>query len=190
MKLKLFLCLLLLLFARATHAEDMKINFERDGNTIKIDGHLLLRYPPKLIFEVLTDYEHMHEYVPDMTSSRIMSKEDNKIRVEQKGKSGIGPFKFKFEVVRDVELTLMTEIKSTLVSGNFKSMRTSTKLVQEGDNTRLNYVADMEPDFWVPPLIGSSILKRQVRRQFEAFVAELVKRNQPNQESEKDNVNQ
>ncbi len=169
---------LLLLFAQPLAAKDMQINFQRDGDLIKIDGHLVLPYPPKLIFEVLTDYEHMTEFVPDMTSSRIVSHDGNKSRVEQKGKSGIGPFKFKFEVVRDVELMPLTEIKSTLVSGNFKSMHTSTKITPEGDNTRLDYFADMEPDFWVPPLVGSSLLKRQVRKQFEAFVAELAKRGQ------------
>ncbi|MEY4730920.1 MAG: hypothetical protein RL020_2078 [Pseudomonadota bacterium] len=175
----------MLWFALPAQATDMLINFERDGDLIKIDGHLILPYPPKLIFEVLTDYEHMHGYVPDMTSSRIVSKEETKLRVEQKGKSGIGPFKFKFEVVRDVELTPLTEIKSILVSGNFKSMRTSTKITPEGDNTKLDYFADMEPDFWVPPLIGSTILKRQVRRQFDAFVAELAKRSQINTELKK-----
>jgi ribosome-associated toxin RatA of RatAB toxin-antitoxin module len=178
------------LLAQPLFAADMQINFERDGDLIKIDGHLILPHPPKLIFEVLTDYEHMHEYVPDMTSSRIVSKEENKWRVEQKGKSGIGPFKFKFEVVRDVELAPQTEIKSTLVSGNFKFMRTSTKITPEGDNTKLDYFADMEPDFWVPPLIGSAILKRQVRRQFDAFVTELTKRSQVKNEPKKIHINQ
>jgi ribosome-associated toxin RatA of RatAB toxin-antitoxin module len=119
---------LFVLFTNPLFATEMQINFQRDGNTVKIDGHLVLPYPPKLIFEVLTDYEHMHEYVSDMTSSRIVSREENRWRVEQKGKSGIGPFKFKFEVVRDVELMPATELKSTLVSGNFKSMHTSTTL--------------------------------------------------------------
>jgi ribosome-associated toxin RatA of RatAB toxin-antitoxin module len=181
---------LIILFTNPLFANEMQINFARDGDLIKIDGHLLLPYPPKLIFEVLTDYEHMHDYVPDMISSRVLTKEENKLRVEQKGKSGIGPFKFKYEVVRDVELMPVTELKSNLVSGNFKSMRTSTKITPEGDNTRLDYFADMEPDFWVPPLIGSTIMKRQVRRQFDAFVAELVKRSLPKIESEKTNINQ
>lgn len=179
-----------MLFALPAQATDMQINFDRVGDIIKIDGHLILPYPAKLIFEVLTDYEHMHEYVPDMTSSRIMNKEESKIRVEQKGKSGIGPFKFKFEVVRDVDLTPLTEIKSTLVSGNFKSIRTSTKITPEGDNTKLDYVADMEPGFWVPPLLGPAIMKRQVRRQFEAFTDELKKRKHVVNESKKDNINQ
>jgi ribosome-associated toxin RatA of RatAB toxin-antitoxin module len=184
------LLVLLIFFSPSASATEMQINFARDGDTIKIEGHLVLPYPPKLVFEVLTDYEHMHQYVPDMTSSRIVNREENKWRVEQKGRSGIGPFKFKFEVVRDVELMPTTELKSTLVSGNFKSMHTSTKLVQEGDNTRLDYFADLVPDFWVPPLLGSAIMKRQVRRQFEAFTDELEKRHRPIKEVEKIHNNQ
>ncbi|MGB8598847.1 MAG: SRPBCC family protein [Burkholderiales bacterium] len=178
------------MFADSVFATDMQINFQRDGDLIKIDGHLILPFPPKLIFEVLTDYEHMHEYVPDLTSSCILSREDNKLKVEQKGRSGIGPFKFKYEIVREVELTPVTELKSNLASGNFKSMHTSTKLVAEGDNTRMDYFADMVPDFWVPPLIGSAIMRRQVRRQFEAFVAELTRRSDAVSESEKIQINQ
>ncbi|MGB9149482.1 MAG: SRPBCC family protein [Burkholderiales bacterium] len=185
--------LLFALFALAANpvrATDMQINFERDGHVIKIDGHMVLPYPPKLIFEVLTDYEHMHQYVPDVASSRIISHGENKLRVEQKGRSGIGPFKFKFEVVRDVELTPVTGLKSILVSGNFKSMHTSTRITPEGANTRLDYFADLEPDFWVPPLIGSAILKRQVRRQFEAFVEELNKRTDSVSNVKKTDINQ
>lgn len=176
---------LLLFFSAAASATEMQINFARDGDIIKIDGHLMLPYPPKRVFEVLTDYDHMQEYIPDMSSSRVLNREDNKWRVEQKGKSGIGPFKFKFEVVRDVELMPVSELKSTLVSGNFKSMRTSTTLTPEDNNTRLDYSAEMEPDFWVPPLLGSAIMKRQVRRQFEAFIDELAKRSRATGDTKK-----
>jgi ribosome-associated toxin RatA of RatAB toxin-antitoxin module len=182
--------MLALFWFNSAFADEIKINFVRDGDLIKIDGHLLLPYSPKLVWDVLTDYEHMHEYVPDMTSSRVIKHDGNKLQVEQKGRSGIGPFKFKFELVREVELIPMSELKSVLVSGNFKSMRTATTLVPDGDKTRLDYIADMEPDFWVPPLIGSAIMKRQVRRQFEAFIDELSKRSRATSDVKKIDINQ
>jgi carbon monoxide dehydrogenase subunit G len=184
-----FAWLLALCCLHSAAATDMQINFERDGDLVKIDGHLMLPYSPKLVWEVLTDYEHMHEYVPDMTSSRIIKQEAGKLQVEQKGRTGIGPFKFKFDIVREVEMLPVNELKSVLISGNFKSMRTETKLIPDGDGTRLDYYADMEPNFWVPPLIGSVMMKRQVRRQFEAFVEELARRS-PSEKIQKNQINQ
>jgi len=47
---------------------------------------------------------------------------------------------------------------------NFKSSVSEWTLVPEGDGTKMTYFLTMEPDFWVPPLIGPWVLKRRLER--------------------------
>jgi hypothetical protein len=62
--------------------------------------------------------------------------------------------------------TLETEapywIKSVALpeGSNFKHSASEWRLEQEGDGTKMTYTLDMEPDFFVPPVIGPWYLKR------------------------------
>ncbi|MDZ7645374.1 MAG: SRPBCC family protein [Woeseiaceae bacterium] len=46
---------------------------------------------------------------------------------------------------------------------DFLYSRERWRLEPEGDGTRMTYHFQMEPDFWVPPLIGPFIIKRTLR---------------------------
>jgi hypothetical protein len=40
----------------------------------------------------------------------------------------------------------------------------------------VTYRAEIEPGVWVPPLIGTALVRRDVRRQLAALAAEMHKR--------------
>jgi len=43
---------------------------------------------------------------------------------------------------------------------DFKYSRSEWTFTPEGSGTRMNYTLIMEPDFWVPPIVGPFVLKR------------------------------
>ena len=47
---------------------------------------------------------------------------------------------------------------------DFKHSISEWTLEQEGAGTRMTYRLEMEPDFWVPPIVGPWYLKRTLRR--------------------------
>jgi len=47
---------------------------------------------------------------------------------------------------------------------DFKSSFSEWRLVPEGRGTKMTYRLTMEPDFWVPPLIGPWVLKQRLVR--------------------------
>ena len=51
-----------------------------------------------------------------------------------------------------------------------------TSPYQDGDTIVLIYRSTIEPDFWVPPLIGSSILRAGIRRKLISVSAEIERR--------------
>jgi hypothetical protein len=63
------------------------------------------------------------------------------------------------------------------VSGDFKRMDSVMQLKAEGVGTRLTYHAEVQPDFWFPPLIGPALTRRDIAEQFTAMVREMQRRN-------------
>lgn len=47
---------------------------------------------------------------------------------------------------------------------NFKYSRERWELIPKGEQTVLVYTFEMEPDFWVPPIVGPYVIKRSLRR--------------------------
>jgi hypothetical protein len=46
---------------------------------------------------------------------------------------------------------------------NFKYSRERWQLIPEGERTKLVYEFEMEPAFWVPPLVGPYVIKKALR---------------------------
>ena len=78
---------------------------------------------PAVALEVLTDFEHMTAFMPNLTSSRLVSRSANVYRVMQHGKADFGPFSFPFESERRIELMPDGRILAQALSGSTKSMR-------------------------------------------------------------------
>ena len=49
-------------------------------------------------------------------------------------------------------------------------------IVQSGDTIVLKYRSTIEPEFWVPPLIGTSILRAGIRRKLISVSDEIERR--------------
>ena len=50
------------------------------------------------------------------------------------------------------------------------------QLEAETGGTRLQYHAEVQPDFWFPPLIGPALVQRQTAEQFSAMIQEMLRR--------------
>lgn len=155
---------------------EIKIDARRNGSLVVIDASVFVQATPREVWDVLTDYEHMTEYFPDLTSSKIIGKTENGVTVEQKGKVSFGPFFISFGVVRDIELQPYTEIKSRVISGSVKKGLVLTTLVPEESGVRMIYHSEAEPNIWVPPGIGLKFIEIQTRAHFEKSIKEISRR--------------
>ena len=83
---------------------------------------------------------------------------------------------FSFAATGSVELLPMREIRSHLIKGGFKSYESTTRLVEEPLGMPIVHHGDYVPTAWLPPLIGPSIIESQTRKQYEEFIAEIMRR--------------
>lgn len=162
--------------AADTRNDDIEVRIDRQGSRFIIDIDLPLSATAEEAWAVITDYDHMADFISSITHSRVLSRDGNRLRVQQKARAGRGIFSMSFENVRDVELTPPTEIRTRLVSGNLEDAQSLTRLVQRGDRWHLVNHGEYVPTMWVPLAISRGLLESEARVQFGELRAEIMRR--------------
>ncbi|MEI7969955.1 MAG: SRPBCC family protein [Betaproteobacteria bacterium] len=155
---------------------DRVFTVTRERGEFVVEGHLLAAVSPAVAWAVLTDYDHMSEFVIDLVVSRVLERSGERLRVQQRGYSRFGPMRFEYDVEREVLLTAERLIQSRGVRGNLKKFEMETRLEAEAQGVRIHYRAVIVPDFWIPPLLGPALMRRQAEAQFDALLAEMDRR--------------
>jgi Polyketide cyclase / dehydrase and lipid transport len=156
---------------------DIVVRAEKNGETIIIDAEMAVHASEAAVWDVLTDYDHMAQFVANVKSSRITDRNGNTLLVAQKSSTSFGLLKFSFDNIREVELVPHREIRSKLVSGDMKDSAFTTRLVSDaGGVTRVVNHGVFIPTMWVPPVIGTAFLESETRRQFFELRTEIMRR--------------
>jgi ribosome-associated toxin RatA of RatAB toxin-antitoxin module len=149
---------------------------ERDGSALQVRSILEAAAPATTCFDTIADLDHLAEFVPGLKSSRIVSPPGAPIELHQVGEARAGPFEVTLDVTLAVHLEPPHVIEFRRVAGNLARMQGSWTVSGDGSACRIEYRATMEPDFWVPPLIGPLLLRREVDEQMTGVMAEILRR--------------
>jgi hypothetical protein len=161
----------------AQDGRDIVVQVRKDGATIIVDVEMVVQASPLATWDVLTDYDHMAQFVANVHSSRITNRNGNTLVVAQKSSTSFGLLNFSFDNVREVELVPHSEIRSKLISGDMKASAFTTRLVSDGGGvTRVLNHGEFVPTMWVPPVIGPAFLAAETRRQFIELRNEIARR--------------
>ena len=158
-------------------ASDIVVHVKKNGATIIVDVEMMVHASPLATWDVLTDYDHMAQFVANVQSSKITDRKGNMLVVAQKSGTAFGLLKFSFDNVREVELVPHSEIRSNLISGDMKASAFTTRIVSDGGGvTRVVNHGEFVPTMWVPPVIGTAFLESETRRQFHELRNEIMRR--------------
>ena len=161
----------------AQDAKDIVVHVKKDGATIIVDVEMVVHASPLTTWEVLTDYDHMAQFVTNVQTSKITDRKGNTLVVAQKSGTSFGLLKFSFDNVREVELVPHSEVRSKLISGDMKASAFTTRIVSNGGGgARVFNHGEFVPTMWVPPVIGTAFLETETRRQFHELRNEIMRR--------------
>ncbi len=156
--------------------QDIEVHVRKDGQNITVDVDCPVDAPRSVAWDVLTDYDHMAQFISNLEYSRIEDRVDNLLRVHQKGKASRGFLSLTFDNVRMIELVPYNEIRSQLVSGDLKSGSFVTRIVETGGRIHILNDGHYTPTLWVPPLIGPALIEAETQKQFGEIRAEILRR--------------
>lgn len=163
----------------ATEDQDILVDVRTDGPAVHVAVDCPVAASRELVWEVLTDYDHMASFVANLETSRILSRDNDRLRIYQKGKASRGLLSITFENVRDIDLVPKREVHSRLVSGDLKESEFTTTIVESDGVVHIRNSGRFIPHIWVPPLIGPSIIAAETRKQFGEIRAEILRRKSP-----------
>jgi len=157
-------------------AQEVSFEAARQGEFITVSASAKLHADQRVVWEVLSDYDHLAEFIPGLSSSRVLQRSPDRILVEQKGEIGFLIFRQPVDVTFAVLEQPPRRIVSRGVSGDLKEMESRYELQASEDGVRLSYSGRFIPAFTVPPLIGMPIVRSLLERRFRAMVEEIQRR--------------
>lgn len=150
--------------------------FEVDGQHLyQVQASATVQAAPATVWKVLTAYDRMTEYVPDLGLCRVLARNGNEVIIEQQGNARfLFVTKAVHLIVRALE-TPMSAIDISLISGNMKRYEARWELVPvpETGGTRLLYGGKMMPDFYVPGMLGATMVRGDIAHMMQAVLARL-----------------
>lgn len=113
---------LALLQAVEIHTESLEKRQRRISAKIEIPA------PLEAVWALLTDYETLPEFIPNLAVSKRLEHPEGGIRLEQVGTQRLLRLKFSARVVLDMEEDCPSEIRFNMVEGDFKAFSGYWKL--------------------------------------------------------------
>lgn len=142
--------------------------------TVRFDVRLAA--PPERLKHYLTDYDNYATYFASIKESRVLNRAaDGTLRVRLQLSSCILFFCRTVNLVRDIteqpDGTIIARVDPA--RSDFRETIEQWRVTDDHGNTRLRYRAELIPTFYVPPLIGPWLVKRQIRAALEAGAEKL-----------------
>ncbi|QIR36602.1 cyclase [Tolypothrix sp. PCC 7910] len=133
----------------------------------QITAKIQIPQPIEKIWKVLTDYEALVDFIPNLAKSRRLEHPEGGIRLEQVGSQRLLNFNFCARVVLDLEEYFPKEINFRMVEGDFKGFSGSWRLEPYpcGDvmGTNLCYTIEVWPKLTMPVTIIENRLSKDLQ---------------------------
>ena len=171
------LCCALLLAGpvRAVHIADEQVAVEQRDGVYVARLAVQVPVPPLLAQTVLTDFEHMPDFIPGLEESRVLARGERRWHLAQRGVARFGPFRLGFTSERLVELLADGRIVSTGLAG-VRKMRSEVRLQATAGGTLLDYRLELLPEQWIPASLGVNFMQHELAGQFTALTQEMERR--------------
>lgn len=140
----------------AIHTEKLR------GRQRRIHAITTLPFTAEQLWQILTDYDNLASFIPNLTRSRRLSHPDGGIRLEQVGAQSFLNVKFCARVVLDTVETFPQQICFAMVEGDFRQFEgqwTLEPLAGPTPRTRLGYDLLICPPLAMP----AGLIERHIR---------------------------
>lgn len=156
--------------------EPVEVSAIQESDHVVLSAHFFVPVSRDHAWNVLVDFENMTHFLPYLKESKVLFRQGNALRVQQKGVVPVAFFEVNYTSVRDIELIPMTEIHSSTVGGDSGLTRSIAKLVQLDRQTEISYRADWWPTSKMVAGFGLDTARDLLARQFNAMRQEMLVR--------------
>jgi hypothetical protein len=157
-------------------AEILHLDVQRKSNSYRVDLEARLAASPATVWAALTDYPRWSELSPTIRESAMLrSNADGSARVYTLLQTCVLIFCGKKEHVQDLRAPARLELRADTIptESDFRSGWAHWRLSADGNFTLARFEMEVEPAFWMPPVIGPWAIKRSLYRDAEEAIDRL-----------------
>jgi ribosome-associated toxin RatA of RatAB toxin-antitoxin module len=125
-----------------------------EGRQRQISARIQIPYTVEQVWQILTDYEHLADFIPNLSKSRLLPHPQGGIRLEQIGAQSFLKIKFCARVVLDMLEKFPHQLDFQMVEGDFQEFSGSWLLhpcvLKDQPGTHLSYIIRVVPHRAMP----------------------------------------
>lgn len=151
----------------ASEVEELEVDHQ--GDVYKVTMIFSVAAPISAVRAVLTDYKRLSALNTAIVESEVLAAHSHATRVRTRTKDCILFLCADITRIEDVRGDGDGGFRSTIVPGvsDMKSGLARWQFQSRRQVTRITFKANMEPDFWIPPIIGPALIKGRLQAQLE-----------------------
>lgn len=133
---------------------------------------------PSAVGAVLLDFRHYPALNPSILEASVVAQTGpNTWRVRTATRGCVAGFCRTVRQEQQFVRQSCWEVTAQLVpgTGNLKASRAHWRLTPEANGTQVHWEASFKPDFWLPPILGKTLLTTFLRRDSERFLSGLAR---------------
>ena len=155
-----------------------------DAEVTEVDGIYYIKFAavieahPDYIRYVLADSEHIYRLSPSIIESEVLSPEgaeDKRVRTMLLNCTPV--FCLEIERVDSVRMLASGDFEAEIVPSlsEFRSGRATWKIVPMDGYSYMVYEAHLEPDFFIPPVVGKQMVIQTLKDEFATTFVNIEK---------------
>ena len=162
--------------AMAADSPVRKLDVTYEGDAYIVNAVFFAPAPPNVAWDVLTDFDKLQGWVPNVAESKVVKREDSAVFVEQRGVAKYGAASFPYVTERRIELRPPSGIKTAQIKGSMKRVESTIALEADGKGTRIVYHLEIVPSLLAGAVMSKRFVESEVGEQFTAIVGEMTRR--------------
>ena len=147
-----------------------------EGDAYVVNAVFFAPVPQAVAWDVLTDFDRLAKWVPNVAESKVLKREETWVTVEQRGVAKYGAASFPYTTERKIELKPPASIKTAQLKGNMRRVESTIMLEPDGKGTRILYHLEIVPSVFAGAVMSKKFVEHEVGEQFTAIVGEMTRR--------------
>ena len=146
--------------------------------TRRLAAELKSSLPVQLLWDVLTDYENLSQFIPNLSTSELIQRQGQMVRLQQVGSQLLLGLRFSAQV--QLELTEYRQdglLKFRMVKGDFRRFEGSWQIRKRPDGSSLLYELTVQGCLGMPIGLIEERLRDDLSSNLNAVVQEAHRRN-------------
>ena len=146
--------------------------------TRRLAAELKSSLPVQLLWDVLTDYENLSRFIPNLSTSELIQRQGQTVRLQQVGSQQLLGLRFSAQV--QLELTEYRQdglLQFRMVKGDFRRFEGAWQIRQRPDGSSLLYELTVQGCLGMPIGLIEERLRDDLSSNLNAVVQEAHRRN-------------